>query len=48
MWAVMIVATMVPSAAPMILTFLAAHRKRSAVDHPLARAAAFAFGYRAV
>ena len=37
MWAVMMVAMMVPSAAPMILAFLTVNRRRQTTARPLCR-----------
>jgi predicted metal-binding membrane protein len=48
MWAVMMVAMMVPSAAPMILAFLTVNQRRQATDRPLVPVAIFLFGYLAV
>jgi len=45
MWAVMMVAMMIPSAAPMILTFAALNRQRRAQETPVAGTAAFLLGY---
>jgi predicted metal-binding membrane protein len=45
MWAVMMVAMMVPTAAPMILTFAAISRKRPAPQAFLSRTSAFVLGY---
>jgi predicted metal-binding membrane protein len=45
MWAVMMVAMMVPSAAPMILLFAAISRKQRAEDHAFAPTGAFLAGY---
>jgi len=45
MWSVMMVAMMVPSAAPMILVFAKAKRNRSQGQSPLAPTAAFVSGY---
>jgi predicted metal-binding membrane protein len=48
MWAVMMVAMMVPSAAPMILTFLTVNRRRQATTRPLVPVGIFLLGYLAV
>src|SRR6202521_1600972 len=48
MWAVMMVAMMVPSAAPMILAFLTVNQRRRAAERPLVPVAIFLFGYLAV
>jgi predicted metal-binding membrane protein len=48
MWAVMMVAMMTPSAAPMILLHAAIIRRRPAPDRPIAATAAFTAGYIAV
>ena len=45
MWSVMMVAMMMPSAAPMILLFAAIARKSKAQGRPIASAAVFASGY---
>ena len=45
MWAVMMVAMMVPSASPMILTFATINRKRLAEETPLIRTGLFLVGY---
>ena len=45
MWAVMMVAMMTPSAAPMILTFAAVNRRRLAQQGPLVPTAVFVLGY---
>ena len=45
MWAVMMIAMMVPSAAPMILTFTAVHRRRAAEGRPAIPAAMFVLAY---
>ena len=45
MWAVMMVAMMVPSASPMILTFATINRKRLAAETPLIRTGLFLLGY---
>lgn len=48
MWAVMMVAMMVPSASPMILTFATINRKRLADETPLIRTGLFVAGYLVV
>ncbi len=48
MWAVMMVAMMVPSAAPMILLFAAVHRKQQERGQSFAPVSAFVAGYVAV
>jgi predicted metal-binding membrane protein len=48
MWTVMMVAMMVPSATPMILTFLTVNQRRKAEDRPFVPVAIFSFGYLAV
>jgi len=48
MWTVMMVAMMVPSAAPMVLAFLTVNQRRQAMDRPLVPVAIFLFGYLAV
>lgn len=48
MWAVMMVAMMTPSAAPMILLYAAVARKTRAQGRPAPSSAAFAAGYLAV
>ena len=48
MWAVMMVAMMVPSAAPMILAFLTVNQRRQAADRPFVPVAVFILGYLAV
>jgi predicted metal-binding membrane protein len=48
MWTVMMVAMMVPSATPMILTFLSVNQRRKAADRPYIPTAIFVFGYLAV
>lgn len=48
MWAVMMLAMMVPSAAPMILIFAAVNRKRLAENSPLIRTGFFLLGYLVV
>lgn len=45
MWAVMMVAMMVPSAAPMILTFAAINRKRRERQRPFVSTGVFLLGY---
>jgi len=45
MWAVMMVAMMVPSASPMILTFATINRKRLVDEAPLIRTGLFLVGY---
>ena len=45
MWAVMMVAMMVPSATPMILTFTALHRRRAAEGDAVAPTVVFLAGY---
>lgn len=45
MWAVMMVAMMLPSAAPMVLTYAAIRRKRHEAERPLAPTACFLSGY---
>ena len=45
MWAVMMVAMMVPSASPMILTFATINRKRLVDEPPLIRTGLFLVGY---
>jgi predicted metal-binding membrane protein len=45
MWSVMMVAMMVPSAAPMILTFAAINRKRPSAQLVLSSTSAFVLGY---
>jgi predicted metal-binding membrane protein len=45
MWAVMMVAMMVPSAAPMILLFATINRKRRQQDRPYVASGVFLFGY---
>ncbi|MFZ1061385.1 MAG: DUF2182 domain-containing protein [Candidatus Rokuibacteriota bacterium] len=45
MWAVMMVAMMVPSASPMILTFTTINRKRLVDETPLIRTGLFLVGY---
>jgi predicted metal-binding membrane protein len=48
MWAVMMVAMMVPSAAPMILAFLTVNHRRETTAQPLVPVGIFLFGYLAV
>jgi predicted metal-binding membrane protein len=48
MWVVMMVAMMVPSAAPMILAFLTVNERRRATARPLVPVAIFLLGYLAV
>jgi predicted metal-binding membrane protein len=48
MWAVMMVAMMLPSAAPMILTFLTVNHRRQNTTRPLAPAGIFIAGYLVV
>ena len=48
MWAVMMVAMMVPSAAPMILAFLTVNQRRQASARPFVPVTIFIFGYLAV
>ncbi len=45
MWAVMMVAMMVPSAAPLMLIFAAAHRKRQERQDPFVPTVVFLMGY---
>ncbi len=45
MWAVMMVAMMLPSASPMILIFTTLNRRRPAPGRPLARTGLFVLGY---
>jgi predicted metal-binding membrane protein len=45
MWAVMMVAMMIPSAAPMILSFLTVNERRQAADRPYVPVAIFILGY---
>jgi predicted metal-binding membrane protein len=45
MWAVMMVAMMVPSAAPMILAFLTVNHRRQTTARPLVPVSVFLFGY---
>ena len=48
MWTVMMVAMMVPSAAPMILAFLTVNQRRQAANRPFVPVAIFLLGYLAV
>jgi predicted metal-binding membrane protein len=48
MWTVMMVAMMVPSAAPMILAFLTVNQRRQAAARPLVPVTIFLLGYLAV
>jgi predicted metal-binding membrane protein len=48
MWAVMMVAMMTPSAAPMILVFAAVHRRRAAQGQTAVPVAIFVLGYLSV
>jgi predicted metal-binding membrane protein len=48
MWTVMMVAMMVPSAAPMILSFLTVNRRRQAAHRPFVPVTIFLLGYLAV
>ncbi len=48
MWAVMMVAMMVPSAAPMVLAFLSVNRRRQAAGGPFVPVGIFVAGYLAV
>jgi predicted metal-binding membrane protein len=48
MWAVMMVAMMLPSAAPMILAFLTVNQRRRASSRPLVPVSIFVLGYLAV
>jgi len=48
MWAVMMVAMMVPSAAPMILAFLTLNHQRQMAARPLVPVGIFTFGYLVV
>ena len=45
MWAIMMVAMMLPSAAPMILLFATVNRRRRAQGHPVPPTGVFAAGY---
>jgi predicted metal-binding membrane protein len=48
MWSVMMVAMMVPSAAPMILAFVTVNQRRQAANRPFVPVAIFLLGYLAV
>jgi predicted metal-binding membrane protein len=48
MWAIMMVAMMVPSVAPMVLTFAAVNRKRREQERPFVPTSVFLLGYLAV
>lgn len=48
MWAIMMVAMMIPSAAPMILTFATVSRKRREQQRPFVSTAMFVLGYLTV
>jgi predicted metal-binding membrane protein len=48
MWTVMMVAMMVPSAAPMILAFVTVNQRRQAANKPFVPVTIFLFGYLAV
>lgn len=48
MWAVMMVAMMLPSAAPMILCFLTVNERRHAADRPFVPVSIFILGYLGV
>jgi predicted metal-binding membrane protein len=48
MWTVMMVAMMVPSAAPMILAFVTVNERRQAADRPYVPVTVFLLGYLAV
>ena len=48
MWAVMMIAMMLPSAAPMLLTFAAVARNRRRADRPYVPVSVFAAGYIAI
>jgi len=48
MWSVMMIAMMVPSAAPMILAFVTVNQRRQAANRPFVPVAIFLFGYLAV
>src|SRR5271169_1470491 len=48
MWAVMMVAMMVPSATPMIFAFLTLNQSRSAANRPLVPVGIFLLGYLSV
>lgn len=45
MWSVMMVAMMIPSAAPMILTFSAIHRRKGEEENPVVLTIIFLLGY---
>ena len=47
MWAVMMVAMMIPSAAPVILMFATINRKRRELQHPFVHTGVFLLGYLA-
>lgn len=48
MWVIMMIAMMIPSAAPMILTFLTVNARRQTVGRPTVPVALFVLGYLAV
>ena len=48
MWAVMMVAMMVPSAAPMVLAFLSVNQRRQAAGRPFVPVGIFLAGYLAI
>jgi predicted metal-binding membrane protein len=48
MWAVMMVAMMMPSAAPVVLAFELMSRSRAGEETPTGRVAAFLLGYLAL
>jgi predicted metal-binding membrane protein len=48
MWAVMMVAMMIPSAAPMILLFATINRKRRQLERPFVPTSVFVLGYLAI
>lgn len=48
MWSEMMVAMMLPSAAPMILTFASVNRRRRELDQPFVPAGLFVLGYLAI
>ena len=48
MWTVMMIAMMVPSAAPMILAFVTVNQRRQVANRPFVPVAIFLFGYLAV
>lgn len=48
MWSIMMVAMMVPSATPMVLTFLTVNHRRQAAGRPYVPVGFFVFGYLAV